>query len=49
MEKVKILEPFEYFRNETPEVPKASESESERWTEQIDGVGMYIGGALEPC
>ena len=50
MEKVKILEPFEYIRNETPEAPKASESESEseneRWTEQIDGVGMYIGGGL---
>lgn len=48
MEKVKNLEPVEYFRNETPEVPKASESESEseRWTEQIDGVGMYIGGGI---
>lgn len=44
MEKVKILEPFEYIRNETPEVPKASESE--RWTEKIDGVGMYIGGGI---
>ncbi len=46
MEKVKILEPFEYIRNETPEVPKASESESERWTEKIDGIGMYIGGGI---
>ncbi len=48
MEKVKILEPFEYIRNETPEVPKASESESEseRWADRIDGAGMYIGGGL---
>lgn len=44
MEKVKILEPFEYIRNETPE--QFEEEETERWTEQIDGVGMYIGGGL---
>lgn len=45
MEKVKILEPFEYIRNETPEEFE-EEEENERWTEQIDGVGMYIGGGL---
>ena len=45
MEKVKILEPFEYFPNETPEVFE-EEEKNERWTEQIDGVGMYIGGGL---
>lgn len=44
MDKVKILEPYEYIRNETPE--KFEEEETERWTEQIDGVGMYIGGGL---
>lgn len=44
MEKVKILEPFEYIRNETPE--EFEEEETERWTEQIDGAGMYIGGGL---
>lgn len=44
MEKVKILEPYEYIRNETPE--KFEEEETERWTEQIDGAGMYIGGGL---
>ena len=44
MEKVKILEPFEYIRNETPE--QFEEEETERWTEQIDGAGMYIGGGL---
>ena len=45
MEKVKILEPFEYIRNETSEKFE-EEEKSERWTEQIDGVGMYIGGGL---
>lgn len=45
MEKVKILEPYEYIRNETPEEFE-EEEENERWTEQIDGVGMYIGGGL---
>lgn len=45
MEKVKILEPFEYVRNETPEELEAEE-QNERWTEQIDGIGMYIGGGL---
>ena len=45
MEKVKILEPFEYIRNETPEEFE-DEEKSERWTEQIDGIGMYIGGGL---
>lgn len=44
MEKVKILEPYEYIRNETPE--KFEEEEKEKWTEQIDGAGMYIGGGL---
>lgn len=44
MEKVKILEPFEYIRNETPE--KFEEEENERWTDRIDGAGMYIGGGL---
>ena len=41
MEKVKILEPFEYIRNEDPE-----ESKEERWTEKTDGIGMYIGTGL---
>lgn len=45
MEKVKILEPFEYIRNETPEEFEAEE-ENERWADRIDGVGMYIGGGL---
>ena len=45
MEKVKILEPFEYVRNETPEELEAEEK-SERWVDQIDGIGMYIGGGL---
>lgn len=45
MEKVKILEPFEYIRNETPEEFE-EEEKSEKWTEQIDGAGMYIGGGL---
>lgn len=44
MEKVKILEPFEYIRNETPE--EIEEEENERWADRIDGVGMYIGGGL---
>lgn len=42
MEKVKILEPFEYIRNEDPEESK----ENERWTEKTDGIGMYIGTGL---
>lgn len=45
MEKVKILEPFKYIRNETPEEFE-EEEKSEKWTEQIDGAGMYIGGGL---
>ncbi|MEF2833312.1 MAG: hypothetical protein U0N94_02690 [Clostridia bacterium] len=45
MEKVKILEPFEFIRNETPEEFE-DEEKNERWTEQIDGAGMYIGGGL---
>ena len=45
MEKVKILEPFEYIRNETPEEFE-DEEKNEKWTEQIDGIGMYIGGGL---
>lgn len=45
MEKVKILEPFEYIRNETPEKFE-DEEENERWTDRIDGAGMYIGGGL---
>lgn len=45
MEKVKILEPFEYIRNETPEEFE-EEERNEKWTEQIDGIGMYIGGGL---
>jgi hypothetical protein len=44
MEKVKILEPYEFIRNETPEEIEAEENE--RWADQIDGVGMYIGGGL---
>lgn len=44
MEKVKILEPFEYIRNETPE--EIEEEENERWSDRIDGAGMYIGGGL---
>lgn len=45
MEKVKILEPFDFLRNETPEEIE-EEEKSEKWTEQIDGAGMYIGGGL---
>lgn len=45
MNKVKILEPYEYIRNETPEELEAEEK-SERWADQIDGAGMYIGGGL---
>lgn len=45
MDKVKILEPYEYIRNETPEEFE-EEEKNERWTEQIDGAGMYIGGGL---
>lgn len=44
MEKVKILESFEYIRNETPE--EIEEEENERWADRIDGAGMYIGGGL---
>lgn len=44
MEKVKILEPFEYIRNETPE--EIEEEENERWADRIYGAGMYIGGGL---
>lgn len=44
MEKVKILEQFEYIRNETPE--EIEEEENERWADRIDGAGMYIGGGL---
>lgn len=44
MEKVKILEPFKYIRNETPE--EFEEEENERWADRIDGAGMYIGGGL---
>lgn len=44
MEKVKILEPFEYIRNETPE--EIEEEENERLADRIDGAGMYIGGGL---
>lgn len=44
MEKVKILEPFEYIRNEIPE--EIEEEENERWADRIDGAGMYIGGGL---
>lgn len=44
MEKVKILEPFEYIRNETPD--EFEEEENERWADRIDGAGMYIGGGL---
>lgn len=45
MEKVKILEPFEYIPNETPEEFE-DEEENERWTDRIDGAGMYIGGGF---
>lgn len=45
MNTVKILEPYEYIRNETPEEFE-EEEKSEKWTEQIDGAGMYIGGGL---
>lgn len=45
MEKVKILEPFVYIRNETPEGIE-EEEKSENWADQIDGAGMYIGGGL---
>lgn len=45
MEKMKILEPYEYIRNETPEEFE-EEEKSERWADRIDGAGMYIGGGL---
>lgn len=45
MEKVKILEPFKYIRNETPEEFE-DEDKNERWADRIDGAGMYIGGGL---
>lgn len=45
MNKVKILEPFECVRNETSEEFEA-EKKKERWADQIDGAGMYIGGGL---
>lgn len=45
MEKVKILEPFEYIRNETTEGIE-EEEKNERWADRIDGAGMYIGGGL---
>ena len=45
MNKVKILDPYEYIRNETPEEFE-TEEKSERWADQIDGAGMYIGGGL---
>ena len=45
MEKVKILEPYEYIRNETPEELEAEEK-NEGWADRIDGAGMYIGGGL---
>lgn len=45
MEKVKILEPFEYIRNETPEEFE-TEEQNERRADQIDGAGMYIGGGI---
>lgn len=45
MEKVKILEPFEYIRNETPDVFE-EEEKNERWADRIDGAGMYIGGGI---
>lgn len=45
MNKVKILEPYEYIRNETPEELEAEE-QNEKWVDQIDGAGMYIGGGL---
>ena len=44
MEKVKILEPYEFIRNETPD--EFEEEENERWADRIDGAGMYIGGGL---
>lgn len=43
MNTVKILELYEYIRNETPEEFE-DEEKNERWADQIDGVGMYIGG-----
>ena len=42
---VKILEPYEYIRNETPEEFE-DEEKNERWADRIDGAGMYIGGGL---
>lgn len=45
MKEVKILEPFEYIRNETPEELE-TEEKNERWADRIDGAGMYIGGGL---
>lgn len=45
MNTVKILEPYEYIRNETPDVLE-EEEKNERWADRIDGAGMYIGGGL---
>lgn len=38
MEKVKILEPFDFLRNETPE--EIEEEENERWADRF----IYEGG-----
>lgn len=45
MKQVKILEPYEYIRNENPEEFE-DEEKNERWADRIDGAGMYIGGGL---
>ena len=45
MNEVKILEPYEYIRNETPEEFE-DEEKNERLADRIDGAGMYIGGGL---
>lgn len=45
MNKVKILERYEFIRNETPEEFE-DEEKSERWADRIDGAGMYIGGGI---
>lgn len=45
MKEVKILEPFEYIRNEAPEEFE-DEEKNERWADRIDGASMYIGGGL---
>lgn len=49
MEKVKILEPFEYVRNETPEELEAEEK-NESWADlKLTAPACISAAGLEPC